>query len=68
MLIKINGQEVELPEGSTVKDAIKATKAPHIEGSVIGVIKGKEEFEKHINKYKIKTTAGSIIIEILEDE
>ncbi|BAW30902.1 MAG TPA: methanogenesis marker 3 protein [Methanothermobacter sp.] len=68
MLIKINGQEIELPEGSTVKDAIKATKAPHIKGSVISVIKGKEEFEKHINKYKIKTTAGSIIIEILEDE
>jgi len=68
LLIKINDQEVELPEGSTVKDAIKAAKAPYIKGSVISVIKGKEEFEKHINKYRIKTTAGSIIIEILEDE
>jgi putative methanogenesis marker protein 3 len=68
MLVKVNGQEVELPEGSTIRDAIQVTNAPYIEGCVLSVIKGKEEFEKHINKYKIKTNKGSVIIEMLEDE
>ncbi len=68
MLVKVNGQEIELPEGSAVRDAIEATKAPYVKGSIVGVIKGKEEFEKHINKYKISTTKGSIIIEMVEDE
>ena len=68
MLVKVNGQKVELPEGSTIKDAIQAVNAPYKEGCVLGVIKGKEEFEKHINKYKLKTNRGSVIIEMLEDD
>jgi putative methanogenesis marker protein 3 len=68
MLVKVNGQKVELPDGSTIEDAIQATNAPYKKGCVLGVIKGKEEFEKHINKYKIKTNHGSIIIEMVEDD
>ncbi len=68
MLVKVNGQKVELPEGSTVKDAIQAVNAPYKEGCVLGVIKGKEEFEKHINKYKLKTNRGSVIIEMVEED
>ena len=66
MLVRVNGDEIELPEGSTIKDAIKAANAPYLEGCVLSVIKGKEEFERYVNKYKIKTTKGSIIIELLE--
>jgi putative methanogenesis marker protein 3 len=65
MLVKVNGDEFKLPEGSTIKDAIKTSGAPYIEGCVLGVIKGKEEVERHINKYSFKTTKGSIIIELL---
>lgn len=68
MLVKVNGQKVELPDGSTIQEAIKAADAPYEDGCVLAVIKGKEEFEKHINKYKIKTNKGSVIIEMLEDE
>ena len=67
MLVKVNGDEIELPEGSTIKDAINASKAPYIEGCVLGVVKGKEEVERHVNKYSFKTTRGSIIIELLPD-
>lgn len=67
MFVRVNGEEIELPEGSTIKDAIKVAKAPYIEGCVLSVVKGKEEIERHINKYKIKTTQGSIIIELLEN-
>ena len=68
MFVMVNGEEIELPEGSTIKDAIEAAKAPYMEGCVLGVVKGKEEIEKHVNKYKIKTNQGSIIIELLEKE
>ena len=67
MLVKVNGDEIELPDGSTIQDAINASGAPYMEGCVLGVVKGKEEVERHINKYKFKTTRGSIIIELLPD-
>lgn len=67
MLVKVNGDEIELPDGSTIQDAINASGAPYMEGCVLGVIKGKEEVERHINKYSFKTTRGSIIIELLPD-
>ena len=67
MFVRVNGEEIDLPEGSTIKDVIKAANAPYIEGCVLSVIKGKEEFERHVNKYKIKTSKGSIIIELLEN-
>jgi putative methanogenesis marker protein 3 len=67
MLVKVNGDEIKLPEGSTIKDAIRAADAPYIEGCVLGVIKGMEEVERHVNKYIFKTTRGSIIIELLPE-
>jgi len=67
MLLKVNGDEINLPDGSTIKDAITASNAPYIDDCVLGVVKGKEEVEKHVNKYSFKTTRGSIIIELLED-
>ena len=67
MLIKINRKELSLPEGSTVRNAIEASNAPYVEGCVLSIIKGKEEVESHVNKYNLKTSKGSIIIELLSD-
>ena len=67
MIVRVNGEEIDLPEGSTIKDTIEATNAPYMEGCALGVIKGKEEIEKNISRYKIKTNRGSIIIELLEN-
>lgn len=67
MQIKINGEKLELPDSSTIKDAIEASGAPYLEGCVLGLIKGKEEVERYVNKYSLKTTKGSIIIELLPD-
>ncbi|MDR2966705.1 MAG: methanogenesis marker 3 protein [Methanobacteriaceae archaeon] len=64
MLIKINGEDLDLPDGSTIKEAIELANAPYNPGSIICLIKGKKEFEKNINKYKLKTPKGSIIIEM----
>lgn len=67
MQVKINGEEIDLPDGSTIKDAIDASGAPYYDGCVLGLIKGKEEVEQYVNKYSLKTTRGNIIIELLPD-
>lgn len=67
MQVNINGEKIDLPDGSTIKDAIKASEAPYYPGCVLGLIKGKEEVEQYVNKYSLKTTKGSIIIELLPD-
>ena len=68
MLIKVNGKEIDVAEGSTIQDVIDETNAPYTPGSIICLIKGKKELEKNITKYKIKTTRGSIIIELVDNE
>ena len=67
MRVKVNGEEIDLAEGSTIQDAIDAVEAPYIPGCVLGLVKGTKEVERHVNKFKLKTTQGSIIIEILSD-
>lgn len=67
MQVNINREIIDLPDGSTIRDAIEASGAPYLEGSVLGLIKGKEEVEQYVNKYSLKTTKGSIIIELLPD-
>lgn len=67
MKVQVNGDEIELTSGSTIRDAIEATQAPYIPGSVLGVVKGREEVERHVNKYRLKTPQGSIILELLKE-
>lgn len=68
MLIKINGEEIDVAEASTIQDVIDETDAPYTPGSIVCLIKGKKELEKNISKYKIKTNKGSIIIQLDESE
>ena len=68
MLIKINGEEIDVAEGSTIQDVIDETNAPYTPGSIVCLIKGKKELEKNISKYKIKTNQGSIIIQLEESD
>jgi putative methanogenesis marker protein 3 len=67
MQVKINGVEMELEAHSTVEDAIKLSNAPYVSGSAISLIEGRQELESHVNKYKIITSKGSIIIELTDD-
>ena len=41
MLIKINGEEMNVAEGSTIQDVIDESNAPYTPGSIICLIKGK---------------------------
>lgn len=68
MLIKVNGEEMEVDDGSTIGEVIELSNAPYSPGSILCLIRGKKELEKNISKYKIKTDKGSIIIELSDDE
>lgn len=68
MLIKINGEEIDVAEASTIQDVIEETNAPYTPGSIVCLIKGKKELEKNISKYKIKTNKGSIVIQLDESD
>ena len=68
MLIKINNKEVEIKEGSSVAEAIELANAPYEKGSIICLIKGEKEFQSNVTKYKVKTSKGSIIIEMSDEE
>lgn len=68
MLIKINGEEIDVAEASTIQDVIDETNAPYTPGSIVCLIKGKKELEKNISKYKIKTNKGSIVIQLDESD
>ena len=67
MLITINGEELEIADGSTIEEAIQISNAPYTPGSLLCFIKGEKAIEKNINKFKIKTPKGSIIIEMAEE-
>ena len=68
MLIKVNGEEMEVADASTIQDVIEETNAPYTPGSIVCLIKGKKELEKNISKYKIKTNKGSIILQLDESD
>lgn len=68
MLIKINGEDVDIPKGSTIKDAIEISNAPYSAGSLVCLISGEKEIENNVSKYKIKTHKGSILIELIDSE
>lgn len=67
MQVKINDVEMDITTGSTVEDAIKLSNAPYISGTPIALIEGREELESQVNKYRIETTGGSIIIELVDN-
>jgi len=67
MLVYINEKEYDLKEGSTIADAISISNSYYIPNTIICLIKGTKEFQENINKFKIKTNKGFIIIELSEN-
>ena len=50
MLIKINGEDVDIPKGSTIKEAIELSNAPYKKGSIVCLIKGESEIQSNVLK------------------
>ena len=65
--VEVNGQKFELPEGSTLGDALKVSNAPYRVGTAIGILKMTAERKTEVvTEYAINTTKGEFRIE-LED-
>lgn len=65
----MNGQGYVLPEGSTLGDALKVSRAPYIAGAAVGIIKkAAEKRTEEITEYAINTPRGELRIEIRDPE
>lgn len=66
MKVFVDGAEIHLDEGSTLKDALEAGDIAPQEGAIIGIVKGREEEAKETNSYWLNTTKGKLRIELLD--
>lgn len=66
--VEVNNNQAALPPGSTLGDAIKASKAPYRQGTAIGILK-KDGGRKTgaIIDYVVKTSKGDFRIELERD-
>ncbi len=64
--IEINGQKLELNDGSSLNDAILTSKALYIPGTTIGILKAGTKKEEATSEYKITTSKGEFRIELLD--
>ncbi len=62
--IEINGQKLELKEGSTLQDAIELTKTSYIPGNTIGILKTGTKKEEATSEFRIVTSKGEFRIEL----
>ncbi|WP_407357305.1 methanogenesis marker 3 protein [Methanolobus sp. WCC5] len=68
MTIEINGQELRLPESSTLEDAIKVSNAPYRKGTAVGILIEKEDLRSQVSvEYLVKTSKGEFRIELLDE-
>lgn len=66
--IEINGQELKIPEGSTLEDAIQVSKAPHKKGTAVGIIIEREDLRSQASvEYTVKTSKGEFRIELTDE-
>jgi len=65
IFVEVNEQKIELNEGSTLRDALSLTGTPHVEGTIIGIIKGSSEKKEIATaEYRLETSKGEIRIEL----
>lgn len=66
--IEVNGNEIELPEGSVLEDAIRVSNAPYRKGTAVGIVIQRAGQEtKDVSRYTVRTSKGEFRIE-LHDE
>ncbi|SNQ60737.1 methyl-coenzyme M reductase-associated protein Mmp3 [Candidatus Methanoperedens nitratireducens] len=64
MKIEVNGQKLEVNDGSRLRDAIELTKAFYIPGTTAGILKASTKKEEATSEYKVLTTKGEFRIEL----
>ncbi len=62
--IEIDGQKLEMNEGSCLKDAVEIARTSYIPGTMIGILKAGAKKEEVTSEYRIVTTKGEFRIEL----
>lgn len=66
--VHVNEKNIELPPGSTIADALKASGYRHAEGDIIGIVAGREEARSEVaTEFRIFTSKGELRIELTGD-
>lgn len=68
MKVFVDGVDIDLEDGATLKDALDAAGIDPLEGAIIGVVKGREEKAKKTSFYWLNTTNGKIRVDLLDTE
>ncbi|WP_340820783.1 methanogenesis marker 3 protein [Methanolobus sp. WCC4] len=64
----MNGQELKLPQGSTLEDAIKVSNAPYKKGTAVGILIEREDTKSQASvEYVVNTSKGEFKIELLDE-
>ncbi len=66
--IEVNGQKLDLQDGSNLKNAIELSKAIYISGTTVGILKTGAKKEEVTSEFKILTTKGEFRIELTGDQ
>lgn len=67
--VEVNEAPISLPDGSRVVDALKAAGVTHKEGTIIGIVKGREEARKEVaTEFKVITSKGEMHIELTDEK
>lgn len=63
--VEVNEQEITLPEGTTLAEALSASKTPYKDGTAIGILKESTERKSgDVTEYAITTPKGEFKIEL----
>lgn len=68
MKVFVDEENIALPEGAKLKDALKAAGITPPKNATIGLVKGRSEMAKETNSYWLETTKGKLRIDLLETE
>ncbi len=66
MKVFVDGAEITLQDGSTLKNALDAAGVSPQKEAIIGIVKGREEEARETNSYWLNTTKGKLRIELLD--
>jgi putative methanogenesis marker protein 3 len=66
--VLVDEKEIELPENSSLGQALETSGAMPRDGTIIGIIKGRGEKKLQTNSYWLDTTNGRIRIELLDTD
>ncbi|MCJ7445216.1 MAG: methanogenesis marker 3 protein [Methanotrichaceae archaeon] len=68
MKVLVDGKELDLPKDATVTDALGKIGTTLIDGTILGIVKGRSEKSLQTNSYWLNTIKGRLRIELLDTE